>query len=34
MYLLKKKKKPKGSKVKRILSGGWYQWEGEDLGKG
>jgi hypothetical protein len=21
-------------KVKQVLSGGWYQWEGEDMRKG
>jgi hypothetical protein len=21
-------------KVKQVLSGGWYQWEGEDIRKG
>jgi hypothetical protein len=23
----------KGSKVKQILSGGWYQWDREDIRK-
>jgi hypothetical protein len=26
--------KNKNRKVKRVLSEGWYQWEGEDIRKG
>jgi hypothetical protein len=32
MSFLKKKKKDR--KVKQVLSGSWYQWEGESIGKG
>jgi hypothetical protein len=29
-----KKKTKQNRKVKEVLSGSWYQWEGEDIRKG